>query len=275
MAMKSMSTSALSSVGDSRTRTGGRLTLLLAMCSLFALLGTTNAQSQQHTFDVASIKQNTDDPPMMVFGPELRNGQLLAQKVTLRMMLAVAYGVTEPRIVGPGWLDNYRFDIAGRSPKDVPDSELKTMLRTLLEERFKLKSHMEKRLMPVYHLSVAKGGVKMPLYPASDSGPERPWEKAEYRGPMVRGAVTTGELADMLARLVERPVINKTGLPEKYSLFLSFAPLSPQTSDRVVEHGPPELFKALQDQLGLKLQSSKDDVELVVIDQMERVPTAN
>ena len=98
---------------------------------------------------------------MMVFGPELRNGQLLAQKVTLRMMLAVAYGVAEPRIVGPGWLDKYRFDIAGRSPKDVPDSELKTMLRTLLEERFKLKSHMEKRLMPVYHLSVAKGGVKM------------------------------------------------------------------------------------------------------------------
>jgi uncharacterized protein (TIGR03435 family) len=227
------------------------------------------AQSPQ--FEAAAIRLS-NDPPYMITGPGLRHGLLTATKVTLRRMVAVAYGMTEPRVIGPEWLDKDHFDIAGRAPKDVPDSELRPMLQALLKDRFQLATHSETREMPVYDLVVAKGGVKMPVYPA----PERPLDDPPVRGfPMMRGTITTAQLADQMTFFVNRPVIDKTGLTERYNLFLAFAPLSPQTGDSAPEFGAPDLFTALQKQAGLKLEPGKDNLEVVVVDHMERMPTEN
>jgi uncharacterized protein (TIGR03435 family) len=118
-----------------------------------------------------------------------------------------------PRVIGPDWLDKNRFDILAKSPHGVPDSELKPMLQTLLQDRFKLTSHRETIEMPVYYLRVARGGVKMPVYPARDPGPDRPADDPSVRGfPMMRGTFTASTLADVMARVVNRPGLDRTGL---------------------------------------------------------------
>ena len=91
---------------------------------------------------------------------------------------------------------------------------------------------------------------------------------------MLRGTFTTAELADTMARIVSRPVIDRTGLTKRYNLFLSYAALSSQ-SGQIPEFGPPDFFTAVQKQLGLKLQSGKDSVEVVVVDHIEQIPTEN
>jgi uncharacterized protein (TIGR03435 family) len=103
---------------------------------------------------------------MMIVGPELRKGRLRGENVTLRSLLALAFGMTEPRVIGSEWLGDKRFEVMAKSPEDVPDSELNPTLRTLLKERFGLVAHSDTRKMPVYYLKAAKGGPTMPVYPA-------------------------------------------------------------------------------------------------------------
>ena len=205
----------------------------------------------------------------------LHNGTFTATNVSLKQVLAAAYGRTEPRIAGPDWLDRDRFDIVAKSPPGVPDTQLQPMLQALLRGRFKLTAHPEMREMPVYYLSVARDGVKMSIFPALDQGPVHPGDDPGVRGfPMLRGTFTTAQLADTMARIVNRPVIDRTGLTERYNLFLSYAPIAPQGGD-APEFGPPDFFTAIQKQLGLKLQSGKDAVEVIVVDHMEQTPTEN
>jgi uncharacterized protein (TIGR03435 family) len=187
-------------------------------------------------------------------------------------MVAVAYNLTKPRVIGPEWLDKDRFDIAGKSPEGVPDSELRPMLQSLLKERFHLAVHSETREMPVYDLVVAKGGVKMAVYPAV----ERPIEDTIGHGfPMSRGTGTASQLADMMTFFVDRPVIDKTGLTERYNYVLSFAPMSPREAANAPEFAPPDFFTAVRKQLGLKLEPGRDNLKVVVVDHMERMPTEN
>lgn len=226
------------------------------------------------SFDVASIKPSSQRELGSAFGG-LQHGTFRATNVNLKQLLAAAYGTSQPRVAGPVWLDNDRFDIIAKSPPGVPDSQLKPMLHALLKVRFKLTAHLEKRQMPVYYLGIAKDGVKMPVYPAHDQGPVHPGDDPNVVGfPMLRGTFTTGQLADMMARIVNRPVIDRTGLTERYNIFLSYAPLSPE-GGAAPEFEPPDFFTAVQKQLGLKLQSGKDSVEVVVVDHIEHTPTEN
>jgi uncharacterized protein (TIGR03435 family) len=244
----------------------------VSLFGLIALCAATLLSAQSPAFEVAAIRLNTDTGPMMVIAPELRHGLLTASKVTLRAMVAVAYGMTDPRIIGPDWLDKNRFDVAGRAPARTSDSQIKPMLQNLLKDRFRLKTHLETRELPVYYLRVAKGGVKMAVYPAV----ERPIEDTIGHGfPMSRGTSTASRLADMMTFFVNRPVVDKTGLTERYNYVLSFAPMSPQTESSAPEFAPPDFFTAVQKQLGLKLEPGKDNLEVVVVDHMEQLPTEN
>lgn len=240
-------------------------------CAVFVVGFVAVCAAQSPQFEVAAIRLS-NDPPYMITGPGLRHGLLTATKVTLRRMVAVAYGMTEPRVIGPEWLDKDHFDVTGRAPNGVPDSELRPMLQALLKDRFNLAVHSETREMPVYDLVVAKGGVRMAVYPA----PERPLDNPPVRGfPMMRGTATSKELADMMTWFVHRPVLDKTGLTERYNYFIAFAPFSPQTGDSVPEFGAPDFFTAVQKQAGLKLESDKASLDVVVVDHMERMPTEN
>jgi uncharacterized protein (TIGR03435 family) len=185
-------------------------------------------------------------------------------------MVAVAYGVTEPRVVGPAWLDEEHFDLAGKAPEGVADTQFPPMLEQLLKDRFGLATHMETKNMSVYHLIVAPGGVKMAVYPAV---PKDPIQNVHGGIPMMRGTDTVAQLAATFARTLDTPVIDKTGLTDRYNYILMYAPLGPGESSP--DSPAPDLFTAVQQQLGLKLQAAKDDVGVVIVDQMSRVPTEN
>jgi uncharacterized protein (TIGR03435 family) len=245
----------------------------LAFALSLATAGSSAADAAQLSFDVASVKPSPPGRLGRPF-PGLQHGTFAAISVNLRQLLAAAYGVSEPRIIGPAWLDKDQFDILAKSPPGVPDSQMKPMLQALLKDRFELADHLETRKMRVYYLDVASTGVKMPVYPAHDHGPERPHDDPGVRGfPMLRGTFTSSRLAEAIARIVNRPVIDRTGLMERYSIFLSYAPLSPE-SGQVPDLAPPDLFTAVQKQLGLKLLPGKDSVKVVVVDHVER-PTEN
>jgi uncharacterized protein (TIGR03435 family) len=249
-----------------------RLTAAFVLAA--AIVGSIAANAQEPSFDVALVKPSSPGGPGSAFGG-LHRGTFTATNVDLRQILAAAYGMLQPCVIGPDWLDKVRFDIVAKSPTGVSDSQLKPMLQALLKERFKLKAHLDTREMAVYHLSVVREGVKMPVYPAHDQGPVHPGDDPNVRGfPMLRGTFTTAQLADAMARIVNRPVIDRTGLVERYNLFLSYAPLSPQGGE-TPEFGPPDFFTAVQKQLGLKLQSGKDSVGVVVVDHIEQTPTQN
>jgi uncharacterized protein (TIGR03435 family) len=245
-----------------------------AAFAALSLLGQ-GSLAQSTSFEVASIKTSAPGQPFSAFRG-LHHGTFTAENIPLRQFLSVAYGLSEPRIDGPEWLDKTRFDIVAKSPEGVPDSELPIMLQSLLKERFKLKAHIETRAVSTYNLVIAKGGVKMPLYPAHDRAADRPGDDRNVRGfPMMRGSYTTAQFADTLAKIVGRPVIDKTGLTERYSIFLSYAPLAPPPAEKVQDFGPPDIFIAVQEQLGLKLERGKGNLDVVVIDRIEPLPTAN
>ena len=237
------------------------LAVSLVVCCLALLCAQTPA------FEVATIKENPG-PVRIGHWPNLRNGTFLSSNITLKRVLGVAFGVTEVRIIGPDWLDSAYFDFMAKSPKGVPDSALQPMLQALLQDRFKLQFHREARETIVYYLVVAKGGLKMKPYPAR----ERPRDDPNFRGfPAGGGRMTVSLLADMLARAVSRPVIDKTGLSGEYEFSLHWA----TPADNLPEFAPPDIFTAVQEQLGLKFDPGKDNLEVIVIDHMERMPTDN
>ena len=225
-------------------------------------------------FEVASVRLDNDESrPVFAVGPELRNGTFKASRVTLRKLIAAAYDVSEPLVDGPSWLGEIRCNIVAKSPQAVPDSAMKRMLQALLKERFRLAVHESRRETSVYYLELAPGGVKMDLYKPREGSAAA--AATPYRGfPTIRGSITMPQLATALASMVELPVIDRTGLAERYNVVLSFARPA-DLGAATPEFGPPDIFKAMQEQLGLKLRPGKTSVNLIVADHVERTPIEN
>jgi uncharacterized protein (TIGR03435 family) len=186
-------------------------------------------------------------------------------------MIQVAYDLSADRILGPNWLADDHYDLAAKSPAGVPDSALMPMLQAMLAERFRLSCHRESKEMALYEMTVAKEGLKMSLFdPAHPPTPPR-----VRGGALIMGTGTMPQFAKMIARSAGRPVIDKTGLDGRYTYVLSFTPLAAQSPDQAADAGPPDIFSALQLQLGLKLEGKKGPVEFLVIDHVERTPVEN
>lgn len=241
----------------------------------FLLVGAIGAQSppEQPKFEVATIKASGPDARgiNIGIGPQLRHGRFVAGDQSLKEMIAVAYRITPNRVFGPDWLDAARFDFLAKSPDGVPDTQMHPMLQALLTDRFGLSSHKEPREMPIYELVVAKSGVKMVIFPA------RPPRQDTTRSPriaaMMGDAATTTRLAEMLSNISGRPVVDKTGLTERYDFILSYS--RPQGPGELPDNTPPDLFTAIQEQLGLRLQPARASIEVIVVDHIERRPTEN
>ena len=227
--------------------------------------------AQSLEFEVASIKVNQTGSGGSNF-PRLKNGALSAENVSLLMLLQAAYDLSAVRIVGPSWLDSDRYDVVGKSPQGVSDSELMPMLQALLKDRFRISDHREMKEMPIYEMIVVKDGLKMSAF-----DPTHPLVSPPNRnrgGAMIVGSGTMPQLAKMISGSAGRPVLDKTGLNGRYNYILSFTPLSAQAAESVSD-SPPDLFTAVQQQLGLKLESKKEPIEILVIDHAERAPAGN
>jgi uncharacterized protein (TIGR03435 family) len=255
---------------------------------LLAIASAALAQTQPRpVFEVASLKPN--DSGRAGFGIRiLPGGKLVATNIPLKRLIATAYSVTDYQIFGSASLiETPRFDLEAQAPGPADLPQLRVMLQSLLEERFKLKFHRETKELPIYSLVPAKNkGPGLTEAPGGDCGasvaPEAP--SAAPLAKIACGTVNPGpgtirghrgrisQLADRLSTLLGRTVVDKTGLTGIYDILLTWTP------DPALEHAPPSeeptgpsLFTAIQEQLGLKLEGGKGPVEVIVVDSAEKL----
>jgi uncharacterized protein (TIGR03435 family) len=229
------------------------------------------AKDAHPSFEVATIKLSDPDDKSHRF--EIRGHRILIENQTVRTMIEMSYGVHAKQIVNaPTWMESERFDVQG-----VPDVEgqpnivqLREIVQKLLGERFGLKFHSDKREMARYTLTVAKSGPKMePTKGAPDSLPNMRGGGDKTSRSLQVENVSMGELAHSLQGELDRPVVDETGLKGKYDFTLKWLRQdAPVTAD--ADSSVPVLFTALQEELGLKVEPSKGEVEMMVIDKVER-----
>jgi uncharacterized protein (TIGR03435 family) len=246
------------------------------------------------TFEVASIKPNKAGNGMMriMFTPD----GVSYTGISVLTLLKQTFDVEDDRLLGaPGWAASDRFDIeakvdAADAPrlKDLKFEQRRAMLLPLLTDRFNLKFHHETRELPLYALVIAKGGSKLKEVKPEDPAHPQPrgWMSIS-RGKLDGREVTIEPLLHLLAQQLGRTVQDKTGLTGNYTYVLQWTPDdapppmakggngSPPGGDATpTDSTGPSLFTALQEQLGLKLESTKGPVDVVVIDHIE-APSAN
>lgn len=185
-------------------------------------------------------------------------------------------------------MESERFDVAAKADGNASVERMSQMLQALLADRFQLKAHRETRQLPVYVLLTGKNGTKMPesreggcFVPGSDKPPEvvksgqRPTPCGGFffeRDRLDGGRVYMQQLAGALSNQLRRPVVDKTGLTGTYDVHLRWTPDESQPGD--TDSSDPSLFTAIEEQLGLKLESQKGPVETLVIDHAEK-PSEN
>jgi uncharacterized protein (TIGR03435 family) len=211
--------------------------------------------------------------------------QLVARSYEPRVLIAAAYSLS-PRAIsgGPAWVDSDHYDILARTPGEIRPNqqEQMSMLRDLLADRFKLTFHREQKIFPLYTLTVAKGGPKLKESTVSpDAAPEGPPPLVFVLSPegvrLPGRYATIAEMAAVMQRsLFDRPVVDKTGLSGRFDFDLEWTPDESQFNGNAVrvpgaaDSGKPDLFAAIQQQLGLKLEATKGPIEALVIDRIER-----
>ena len=252
-------------------------------------------------FDVVSIKPNKSDSGMIrvMYKPDGYS----ATNISLKMLILGAYGLKEDQLSGlPIWADSARFDIDAKvAGADVAElqklknDQRRLLLLPLLADRFKLTVHDETKILPVYELVVAKNGSKLKEATPGDAyangvkGPDgggRVGMMTMRPGQLTAQAVPVTSLVNILSQQLHRTVMDKTELTGKYDIALQWTqddgsnPMFKETDDsqQRVEPPPdasgPSIFTAVQEQLGLRLQSSKGPVQVVVIDHVE-MPSEN
>ena len=247
-----------------------------------SLLARAQAPAVSATYDVATIKPHTAGELNSMW--RYQGAGFVAKNIALRSLIAVAYGVKPTLILGlPAWAEAARYDMQGKSSdldpqvKQITPEQWHTMLGAFLAERFGLRAHVEQRVQPVFELTVVPSGVKMQesQVPAATEDDPKPQRKVSWEmgsGHMSAQGTKMDVLVTNLTYLVDRVVIDKTGLIGLYDLAMTWTPEDMQASAKengVTADAPPNVFTALKEQLGLQLKSAKGPVPTVVVDRVE------
>jgi uncharacterized protein (TIGR03435 family) len=239
-----------------------------ARFAMFAAAIALPAQTLQ--FEVASVKPSAPGGRGGIVRAMPGNQTYIANNIPLKMIMTVAYTVTDRQISGgPDWVATEPFDINAKAARPGTIDELHVMLQHLLEDRFQLKLRRETREAAVWALVVDKGGSKLVEHDAQDL--DHPPMGLNPRGGLSGKNLDMGYFAFILSRLLDRNVVNKTGLTAHYDLDLQYA------RDRgpgEAEAEGPTIFTALREQLGVRLEAARAPVEHVVIESAAR-PSAN
>jgi uncharacterized protein (TIGR03435 family) len=230
--------------------------------------------------EVASVKPSRD--PRGDSNLDSTPGRLTATNITVRYLIRFAYDVKDYQIErAPAWVDGEQFDIAAKSSdaspvrsKSASSQESKTMVRAILEDRFRLSTHRETRQGNVYLLLLAKGGSKLTAHNEGAGSGTR-----GGCGHLTGSRLTLDVIATVLSRQVERDVVDRTGLAGKYDFKLDWTPDSgpcrdTQSGAAIDAAVHPSFYAALQEQLGLRLEPAKGPVETLIVDHVER-PSGN
>jgi len=239
------------------------------------------------SFDVASVKPNRN-PPVSTTGARvisvrlsLNRGTLTFEQLSLRNLLLQAYDIQRNQIAGcPSWCDSEFFDVVGKAENpDVAAEQVRLMLQTLLADRFKLAVRREKQEQPGYALAIGKNGSKLKTagsdgtIGATTSGYLRTFQKMPISG-----------LVNFLAGAARQPVIDQTGLKGAFDFTLDLTPSADDPFQTAARGGIPQaadptngfgrIAEAVENQLGLRLESRKIPIEMLIIDHVER-PSEN
>jgi len=237
-----------------------------------------SAQTEKPTFEVASVRTSPPGQDGRDWGPpstEVAPGNLVMRNTSLADAIRWAYDVQRYQIIGPAWLDDLRFDILAKAGSPTPSAELRLMLQSLLGERLKMAVHRENREMSVLILTVGKNGHKLKETTVEGS----PSFRTEALKLVGQGA-SIGQMTEFLSRELRTPFLDQTGLKGKYDYTLDISAFITDELRQAARNGPPMeapiiVGTALREQLGLKLDSSKASIPVVVIDRIEKQPTEN
>ena len=270
------------------------------MRTLAAVFATVLCAAQTPQFEVASVKPAPPPDPNKGMRVSMRGGPgsddpLLyrCENCSLSNLVTIAFNIRDYQLSAPTWINDARFDLSARIPPGATSEQFQQMLQNLLADRFKMTFHHGTKEMPVLNLLVAKNGPKFresvltekvdsadepaPVGPQKDANgfPILPKRKGMSMSmtpdrATVRASETQmASLTAMLSGQLKQPVLDATGLTGRYDIALQWIP------GDAPDNPGPTLFQALQEQLGLKLESKKSPIDILVIDHLEKIPTEN
>jgi uncharacterized protein (TIGR03435 family) len=262
----------------------GQIALAALVLSASGIMGQSPAPRPKFdAFDVATIRPADPDAKAGRYIVMQGTHRFVEKYYTLKLLIAAAYDLNPKTISGgPGWIESDHYDILAVTPGDVRPThdEQMSMLRNLLTDRFKLTFHREQKTISIYELELAKSGPKLK---ASTAPPDDPAAliSTVYPQRIVLPArnATMGDFVSLLQRaLLDRPVVDKTGLSGRYDFDLEWAPDETQFGGDVpvasADAPSPPFFSGIQEQLGLRLEATRGPVDALVVDKAER-PSAN
>lgn len=282
---------------------------------IYAFLSAVVAFAQTPQFEVASIRPSASTASEKVnVGVHIDGAQLTCNYFSLKDLIRMAYQVKDYQVMGSDFLASDRFDIAAKIPAGVGQDQVRDMMKALLAERFQLKVHTEKKDFPVFALLVAKSGLKIKESPVdndSDAEPTKAPVNVTASGgrggvnvnlghgssftfadnKLVAKKMTMAQFAEMLARFEEKPVVDMTGTTALYDVEMLFTEedyMAMLIRSAIVAGVtlPPEALKMMQsasgdslitalEKVGLKMESRKAPLDVIVVDHALKLPTEN
>jgi uncharacterized protein (TIGR03435 family) len=278
--------------------------VLLPLLSSIAAFGQSPAARPE--FEVASVKKSAPAVAGQVnIGVHIDSAMVRYSTLPMRSYIRMAYRVNDYQVLGPDWLATENFDIAAKLPEGATRAQLPEMIQSLLAERFKLVLHRDKKEFPVYALVVAKTGPKLKESPPDSSPGANTTVDVNVtagrgggvidmgigssigygRDRLEAKKVTLSALAGAVERLLDRPVVDMTGIAGSYDFSLEYSWDELRSLVRTSSGGATELpansdapgnsiFTSLA-AFGLRLEPRKAPIEVLVVDRIERTPTEN
>jgi len=240
------------------------------------------------SFEVATVKPS--DPNQRGWGITVNpSGMLITRNTTLADLIKFAYDLHPKQVIGsPAWFDSDRFDVSGKpdTPGMPTVKQMKLMMQKMLVDRFSLTFHTEKKELTAYAITQSKGGAKIEKE-TNAKIPVPGFGGPPQRGFNVRNATLSEFASVMQAQFMDQPVVDQTGLGDvRYTFVVKFTPDASMrpfggaggppdgASATTDQDAPPDIFGAVEQQLGLHMQKTKAPVDVMVVDKLEK-PSAN
>jgi uncharacterized protein (TIGR03435 family) len=229
-------------------------------------------------FEVVSIKRNKEGTGGASISSPREGDNITITNMSPHMLIGIAFNFPlHDEIYGlPGWTDQEAYDILAKVPADelpafheLLPMQRNPMLQEILVSRFHLKYHYDTRALPGYALVVGKKGAR--LVEGAHGGANNPGAMHTRHGEIIGDGVSTADLARVLSQQIGRPIADETGLKGAYNFKLNWTPdMDPNSTATSTADSGPSIFTAVQEQLGLRLESAKVPVRVLVVDHIDR-----
>jgi uncharacterized protein (TIGR03435 family) len=227
-------------------------------------------------FDVASVRvapgmMGREGMHGMPVSIKIEPGTVTMRSATFRNVVRWAYHVVDFQVTGPDWIDQQRYDIVAKASGEASEDQMRLMMQALLADRFKLTAHKQTKEASAWVLGVGKNGPKFKESAAEGESSIVPDQK---RMAIMVQRTPVSQLVDFLAPILRAPVIDETGLKGRYDITIAVDKYIPDHATAISDM-VPIIVTGIQQELGLKLEQKKLQLEFVVVDSAEKTPAEN